>query len=226
MIDKEILDLEIRRKIFDFINKHPGIHIRKISRTLEIPKSTLVYHLNYLEKNNLVSENSSKKYVRYYVCNKVGIDNKTVLNFLRSKTSRNIILHILFNVASSRTQISNSLNKHPTTVAFHLKKMQEEGIIKPVNVNNGEIYANNKKLIIERKLIGREIVFKLVDPKLIYDLFITNYDSLLDKNSKIIIDFIKKCDSPDPNKKYKNLDSTIDTMIDNYFELFPNPYCI
>ena len=55
MISKnEIFELETRKRIFNFIKDHPGFHRRELERVLNIPFSTLTYHVRYLEKNELI----------------------------------------------------------------------------------------------------------------------------------------------------------------------------
>ena len=54
-VDKKILfELSTRRRIYAYIYKFPGNHISKISRDLKISKSTLIYHLKYLEKRDVL----------------------------------------------------------------------------------------------------------------------------------------------------------------------------
>ena len=47
---RNIMKLEPRQKIFNYIQKYPGMHLRDISRQTNIPKTTLVHHLKYLKK--------------------------------------------------------------------------------------------------------------------------------------------------------------------------------
>ena len=68
MEDDLVLKLEIRKKIYNHILNYPGIHERQISRDLEIPLSTVDYHLYFLKKRNLISAIKTEGYVRYY-CN-------------------------------------------------------------------------------------------------------------------------------------------------------------
>jgi len=56
--NKNILELELRRNIYDFILKNPGFHLRGLSRKLKIPKSTLLHHLKILKKRELIIMNS------------------------------------------------------------------------------------------------------------------------------------------------------------------------
>ena len=54
MVKEEILKLESRKLIYNYILEHPGLHFRELSRELKIPKSTLEYHLSYLKKLELI----------------------------------------------------------------------------------------------------------------------------------------------------------------------------
>ena len=63
---EKILELELRNKIFIFIQEYPGSHLREIERITKIPYSTLKYHLNYLNKHNLIIEKQEKGNNKYY----------------------------------------------------------------------------------------------------------------------------------------------------------------
>ena len=92
MILKEnILKLEIRRKIYNFILKYPGLHLREI----KMPKTTLRHHLNFLEKYGLIITKADHRYTRYYVIQKVGKQDKEILNLLRQETPRRIFMLLL-----------------------------------------------------------------------------------------------------------------------------------
>lgn len=52
MDEEQALDLEIRRKIYNHIVNSPGLYERELSRALNIPLSTLDYHLYYLKKES------------------------------------------------------------------------------------------------------------------------------------------------------------------------------
>ena len=128
--NQNILQLEIRQKIYRYISKNPGIHLREISRQMTIPKSTLKYHLKYLYKKGLITTKSEKRYKRYYIINKLGTKEKEILNLLRQKVTRDILLYLMFYIVSSEIELSKVLEKHPATIDFHLKKIKNLGIIK------------------------------------------------------------------------------------------------
>lgn len=78
---EKILNLEKRRIIHNIILKNPGIHLREIVRKSKIPKSTLKYHIIYLEKQNLIIKKVDRGCSRYFVSNAVGNYEKKILKF-------------------------------------------------------------------------------------------------------------------------------------------------
>ena len=93
MISKEkILDLKTRKTIYNFILKYPGLHLRQLYRSFDNPESTVRYHIDYLEKRGFIIKKAEKGYIRFFVTDKIGKEEKILLTLLRNETSRNIIL--------------------------------------------------------------------------------------------------------------------------------------
>ena len=147
--------------------------MREISRKLDIPKSTLIYHLKCLEKENFLLSKSDGKYTRYYIPNKIDSKEKKILSVLRKDTTNAIVLYLLSHMYSSEANISRSLKKHPTTIGFHLKKLLDLGIIKPVTVCDGKIIDERDPIAVEHHLVGNEINYAIKEPNYIYQLFTT-----------------------------------------------------
>ena len=122
MIKKDILELETRRKIYNTILNNPGLHIRKIQRQINIPYTSLKYHLNFLVKRNLISIEEYRNYTRYFIKNNFGNLHKKIISLLRQKTTNDIMIYLLVNICASRIELSKLLNKDDATVLFHLKK--------------------------------------------------------------------------------------------------------
>lgn len=91
----DILKLETRREIYNFILEHPGLHLREISRRTNISFGGLRYHLDFLKKQELVTTKSNRRYIRYYVTQKVGKIDKEIINLLRQEVPRKIFLLML-----------------------------------------------------------------------------------------------------------------------------------
>ncbi len=160
-MERNGVELENRREIYNFISKNPGLHLSELSRKLNISKSTISYHLNHLEKLGLIVTKSEGRYVRFYIANKVGEIDKKLLSLLRQDVPYRIVLFLLINPASSQIKISKYLKRHPTTVSFHLDKLADSDII--------ETFSN-----------CNEVRYNIKNPQYIYDLLTKYEDSFFD----------------------------------------------
>jgi len=155
------LELKTRRRIFTFIKKHPGVHERGISRHLNIPLSTVDYHLHYLTKRNLVATSDDGHYKKYYVSGDISFKEKKLLGTLRQKTQRQIIIFLLIHNERPHREICNHLKLAPSTTSFHLNKLVELGVLIKTE-------------------IGRETYYQVKEAEYVSDLIITYKKSFLD----------------------------------------------
>lgn len=203
---KDFLDLENRRYVYNFILRNPGFHLRKLSRELNIPKSTLNYHLNFLKKHDMIIEKNDKKYLRYYVSQKVGNIDKKILGIIRQNIPRKIILFLFIYPSRSRKQISKDLDKPPTTISYHLKKLIE------------------KEIIFKYTLRGK-IVYKIKDQQHMYKLLIT-YENSLSRDLSLyhLLNWFKNAvpDGIPRRKPYGKTD--IEDVEEVLYNIFPHPY--
>ena len=217
-----ILELEARRGIYDFIMKSPGLHIREISRRLEIPFTTLQYHLRFLEKRELVKAKEDGKYTRYYVSFKFGRKEKDVVDLLRKKTTRSMIFYFLSFIVCSQIELSKSLEKHPTTIEFHLKKMEKMGIIKQVKSEYGVVKLDFIPYEVEHIPEGNEKIYCLVDPYFIYDLLVIHKESVLeDEEFRHIFEYIEFSVETGIPEKISSPRDTIDVLANIFWSMFP-----
>jgi predicted transcriptional regulator len=163
MKKKDALDLEIRRGIYNHISKSPGLHERELARVLNIPLSTLDYHLNYIKQRGLVRAKPDGRYTRYYITGNVGVREGKVISVLRQNVTRKIIMFLLLNPRSSHRDVSNHIDLARSTTSFHLNKLIDLELINYVQ-------------------IGREKKYSINEPDHISDLLITYKKTFLDKS--------------------------------------------
>jgi len=211
MYEEKIFEVKTRKEIYNYLIKNPGLHFRELVRSLNMPGSTLSYHLKYLEKRGFLLKEYENGYSRYYVSEKIGKNDKKLFNILRETVPRNIILFLYLSNKTSQTdmikfaqkwkkhpsKIGYYLNKHHTTLGFHLKKLIEEDIIESYDV-------------------GNETRYRLKNPEDIFDLLI-RYDKtiLADAFGR----FLKWFEDP-------HWGSSMDASIDRIYDIFPHPYHI
>ncbi len=123
------LKLEARKKTFETIKDNPGIHLREVDRTLDIPLGTIRYHLRVLEKRKLITTRKEGKYMRYYAKGEIDRYDKDRLAVLRKELPRTIILFLMEYPESSHKEISDVIDVAPSTISYHLKRLRKDGII-------------------------------------------------------------------------------------------------
>lgn len=163
------LNSETRKKIFNSIMKFPGLYLNEIARKLNIPKSTVNYHLKYLQKKGLIVSHANSRYVRYYVTAKICKNDKKYLDLLLENVPCRIIVYLFLNPDSSQIEISKYLDKHPTTVSFHLDKL-----------NNADV--------LETRVVGNKKQYKLKDAGTLLDLFVKYGDNFLNNGNELNMD--------------------------------------
>lgn len=221
-----ILDLKLRSILYTFILENPGMHFREMVRKLNIPGTTLIYHLRLLEKNDLLITKKDGRYIRYFVSNNVNDDEKTVINIIRQETTRNILLYIVLTAAASQKEIAKELELHPTTVEFHLKKLLKSDLIEPADMRNGVDYTcYHNHAVIQRKPVKNEVVYKLKQP--IYRYLIKYYNTR-DYKNYISEALLCAAENAYPGNRLPNKVMTFKERLELLekiiFEIFPHPY--
>jgi len=160
--DKKILELETRKKIYLTVKKYAGSHFREIQRKSGLAVGTVQHHLHFLVKNGLVKEIKKDNNLVYFP-REFTSENTVLLGLLRQENIRKIILFIMMNKDCNHEQIVKYVNLSPSTISWHLKKLQQEGVVK----------ADKQ---------GRKTFYKLAcDEKEIVNLLITYQESFVDK---------------------------------------------
>ncbi|MEE9223236.1 MAG: ArsR family transcriptional regulator [Thermoplasmata archaeon] len=138
---KDLLELDTRRRIFQFIVKYPGVHLRELERSLVISVQLLDYHLRVMEKGGLVSFTESDKYKRFYAGVKrvedpkvLHPDEKTQLALLRQEVPLSIVLYLLRVESARHKDISRELDIQASTLSYHLKKLIKGELIEKFSV--------------------------------------------------------------------------------------------
>ena len=210
MLKKDLLNLDSRKKIYNFILNSPGLHFRDISRRLKIPISTLNYHLKHLKKKGFIQEIYENGYTRFYVKELNEKDIK-LLNIIRQDIPRNIILlMIIWEGGFSQIELINYVNfckkhswkygtclsKHHTTISYHFQKLQSLDLIESYSEDN-------------------QIKYRLKNPKKVIDL-LDIYEKGLANETDQLFKFLSNREK----ESYRKLDSCMKEI----WEMLPHPY--
>jgi predicted transcriptional regulator len=164
MFKDEILENENRRKIYGVIEANPGIHLRELQRVLDMPLTTLEYHLSYMSRRKILFAETDSHYKRYYA-RPLGPEDKKVLSALRQKRLREIVFLVLTNEKAKYQFLADYFNLPHSTLSFYLKYLIEKGILAKEKVGYETIYTVKDEDRVVKVLIAYKAGFvdKLVD---------------------------------------------------------------
>ena len=222
---KQDIRLEKRKKIYYFISKNPGVHFRELSRRLNIPRTTLSYHLNCLNKLKIITERKENGFKRIYLSEEENNKDIEILTLIRQEKPLKILMYLLFFGYGSQIDISRELEVHPTTVEYHLKKLLRADIVE--RISNYKTSILNKSQEVTQKSTSRKILYQIKEDKsdkIIKILIennipdnlnvLDNFKFWLDKGKNIL-----------PNHFLK-FDSSLDSIVKSILEIFPPPYYV
>jgi predicted transcriptional regulator len=156
-----ILENENRRKIYLLIEANQGIHLRELQRLLDMPLTTLEYHLSYMTRKKIIYGEKKDQFRRYYT-KPLEPDDKKVLAVLRQKKMREIVLTVISLKQAKYQLIADNLGLPYSTLSFYLKYLVDREIL-------------------EREKIGYETVYRVRDEERVAKVLIAYKASLFDK---------------------------------------------
>ena len=165
LMQKKALELELRQKIYLLLAKSPGLHFREIQRRTKTATGQLTYHLNYLQKANLIKTLGDGEYLRYYADIQISDKERKVLELMRQKSIRHILLYLLEYKRCNHEQLVKSSNLSPSTISWHINKLVDRKIVKKEIAGRNSLYSINDFELVMKTLVKYRESFldKLVD---------------------------------------------------------------
>lgn len=167
MFKEEVLENENRQKIYSIIEANQGIHFRELQRLLNMPSTTLEYHLSYMSRKTIIFGEKEAQFRRYYT-KPLDVEDKKVLSALRQKKIREIVLFIIVNRKAKYQYLLDNLKLPNSTLSFYLRYLVEKGILVRQKIGYETIYTVTDENRVAKVLIAYRGGFldKLVDKAL------------------------------------------------------------
>ncbi|HII16363.1 TPA: winged helix-turn-helix transcriptional regulator [Candidatus Woesearchaeota archaeon] len=126
--EKQVLSVEARRRLYRLVREHAGLHFREIERKSLLPTGTVQYHLGYLCRQGLLKSEKDSHSLRYFPM-EFTAESKQLMAILRQRSMRSILLFLLAHHGCSHEEITKSVKLAPSTVSWHLRKLEDAGAI-------------------------------------------------------------------------------------------------
>lgn len=120
---------ETRKIIYEYIQAHPGAHLREIARSLNLAIGDTQYHLYTLEKTGYIISKRRGLYKHFFISNVFNERQKNIIEALSRETSRKIIFLLLRRGETSQSEIAKLVKLSSSTITWHMKRLIKSGLI-------------------------------------------------------------------------------------------------
>lgn len=128
-IYKDQTGLKRGLQILQFIESHPGTHLRGVMRALGLPMGALQYHLYRLEEGRAIQSIRRYTHKRYYPTLHFKDSELAVLDVLSQESEGDILLYLASNQNRSLADMAKIFKLANSTVFWHLKRLVASGLV-------------------------------------------------------------------------------------------------
>ena len=124
-------DSENRLRIYDYIKKNPGAHLRMITRQLKMGMGATQHHLDILENSGKVKSRRINIYRHYYTIEVLEVEHN-ILAFLRQETAMDILTYLMEHPQSTQSDIINFKRFSAPTISWHMSRLEKAGLVSSI----------------------------------------------------------------------------------------------
>ena len=178
---------ELQQKLLLLIGENPGIRYRELLRLINSSNGVLSYHINKLEKMELVNVDRKSRITRFFPRN-ISNEIMVLLGILRNQTSYEIMKLLYESGPISQSEIVKYTRKSASTISWYIKKLLGDNIIYIKNKQG--TYDGNHDITYKMQQTGKRVNFyDLSNRNLVGDVMnkANNYiDRTIDNYSSVI----------------------------------------
>lgn len=132
--------IDLKTLILDHINRSPGIRYRELLRLSGLTNGALEYHIKILEKTQKIKvDRLHGRRPRYFPLD-MEAEEARIMGHIRNISSRQIVLFILEHDLCTFGEILEHMNKAPSTISWHLKRLVETEVISIIRGQELQLY--------------------------------------------------------------------------------------
>jgi predicted transcriptional regulator len=137
--NRNVLDQQNRKRIYDHIMNNPGDHFRSIQRSVDLEVGTLSHHINVLEKEQLIISEQDGINRLFYPAGMKGHDDKVRL----SRVQENILKSIRTTPGRTQSEIAKELGVSRKIIFYHVRFLRDSGMVNEDQVGRSPRYYPN-----------------------------------------------------------------------------------
>lgn len=157
------VDRDIQNKIFDLIEKNPGIYLSKIADLLPLDVSKVQFYLDQMEQQQLITSSKVAGVRQYYIDDRrISVHSRKI-----QQIRRRICDVITKNPGIYLSRLAEELNMRVSLAEYHLMQLEKQDIITAVKeggyrryyMANSDIGTQEKRIV---PLLRQKIPLKIV----------------------------------------------------------------
>lgn len=131
---------ETRRRVFGFVQRHPGLHQAEIARALALGETTAEAHLHRLVEAGLLARQKEGGFVRYYAAvqgitapeGAVAPADRPLLAVLRQARPLRIVAVLLQRGELPMAALAEAVGLSPSAATYQVDKLERAGLAERV----------------------------------------------------------------------------------------------
>jgi len=155
-------ELETRKRVYDLVVQNPGVHLREIERRTNLPLGVVRYHLDRLQREELIYPQEDRYFKRFFPKNRLPNVPTDTFAVLRQESLRRIVLLLLSKPGSTHHTLMDELGLPASTLSTYLSILVRKNVVK-------------------RERSGKENLYTLTDDESVMKVLIVYRPSFLDK---------------------------------------------
>lgn len=126
---EELLNNRIREEVHNLIRNDPGISPPELQRAVQAGFSTVVYHLDILQRNGLVNSLIDGRHKRFFPADAIDWSKRGQISALRNAKSRALYDLILTEPGVFRDELARRIGLTAPGAIWHLERLEAAGLI-------------------------------------------------------------------------------------------------
>jgi predicted transcriptional regulator len=142
MLKEVILENQRRKKIYDFLVSNPGFHMRELQRRLNLPLTSLEYHLDYMVRKNILIRERDGRFTRFYA-KLLDEKDEEAISILRQRKLREIIMLMIAKNGITYHDLQEIMKLPSSTLSYYLKQLTDHRLVLRERSGHDTLYKEN-----------------------------------------------------------------------------------
>lgn len=129
-----------RKTVYDAVVRCPGVHLRGIERMTALPLGVVRYHLERLQRDELVFSKEDRHFRRFFPKSSLPKVRTETFDVLRQDGPRRIVLHLLNSPGSTHGSMAAALSIPASTLSTYLGTLLRKKVVRRERRDGKSLY--------------------------------------------------------------------------------------